>query len=288
MRGREGGAPGKGLRALARVAVFDLCGPVAHFRKYYTNSSSLTYGFPPRTALMGVVAAVAGLERDAYYETLAPNRASFAVVSLTPVRRLIQTVNYVRTKGEDLARLRGLGAARGTQVPLELLLPAGEHPTLRFRVFFGCADRALWEEVAARLRDRRPYFPLYLGLTEFIAEAEPVALAGPDDYEAVPPGVVVALDSVLNAGLLDGIMLGRNGGPGPRFVRERAPFAFGPGRTLEPPADMIYEAGARPLPVRLRCAAYRFRLPDRTCTVAFMEGDLCATSPTRTRGGAIS
>ncbi len=271
---------------MALVAVFDLCGPIAHFRKYYTNSSSLTYGFPPRTALMGVVAAVAGLERDSYYEILAPGRASFAVVGLTPVRRLIQTVNYVRTKGEDLARLRGLGAARGTQVPLELLLPAGEHLTLRFRVFFSCADGALVQEVAARLADRRPYFPLYLGLTEFIAEAEPVALAGPGDYEVVPPGGAVVLDSVLQAGLLAGVVLGRNGGSGPRFVRERAPFAFGPGRTLAPPADVIFEAGARPLPVRLRCPAYRFRLPDRTCTVAFLEGELCATSPTRTSGGA--
>ncbi|MGQ9531501.1 MAG: CRISPR-associated protein Cas5 [Desulfotomaculales bacterium] len=269
---------------MSKVAVFDLCGPLAHFRKYYTNSSSLTYGFPPRTALMGVVAAVVGRERDAYYEDFAPGRASFAVVNLTPVRRLIQTVNYVRTKEEDLARLRGLGAARGTQVPLELLLPAGGHCALRFRVFFACADGAVVEEVAARLRDGRPYFPLYLGLTEFIAEAVPVALANPGDYEVVPPGGVVALDSVLNAEFLAEVVLGRNGQSGRRFVRERAPFAFGPGRTLAPPVDVIFEAEARPLTVRLRCPAYRFRLPDRTCTVAFMEGPLCATSPTRTTG----
>ena len=86
------------------VAVFDLTGSMAHFRKYYTNSSSLTYGFPPRSVLMGVVAAVLGMERDSYYETL--DRGRFSVAVKVPGRRLMQTVNYTRTKKEDLGVLR--------------------------------------------------------------------------------------------------------------------------------------------------------------------------------------
>ncbi|MBE3582163.1 MAG: CRISPR-associated protein Cas5 [Thermoanaerobacteraceae bacterium] len=252
------------------VLVFDLIGPMAHFRKYYTNTSALTYGFPPRTALMGIVAAVLGYERDSYYQEL--DRGRFAVAVKAPTRRLIQTVNYVRTKKEDLPLLRRLGRVPGTQTPLEFLLPGGEHHLLRFRVFFAHPDAALLREAARRLKDGRPCFPLYLGLTECLATAWYVNLFGVREYQTVPPGTTVALTSVLNAAHLD--MVDLPAAETARLVRERAPYAFGPGRALRPPIAVVYEAGGRPLPVRLRSAAYRFPLPPPGGeeTVAFLEG----------------
>ena len=43
------------MRCIPLVA-FTLAGPMAHFRKFYTTTSALTYLFPPRTTLMGLVA----------------------------------------------------------------------------------------------------------------------------------------------------------------------------------------------------------------------------------------
>ncbi len=255
--------------------VFDLTGPMAHFRKYYTNASALTYGFPPRTVLMGVVAAVLGWERDTYYEAL--DRGRFAVAVKVPGRRLVQTVNYVRTKKEDLSELRRLGRVPGTQTPLEFLLPAGEHSALRFRVFFGHPDGELLDEAARRLSEGRSYYPLYLGLTECPASAVFVARLDQRACEVLPPNATVTLTSVLNASLLQDIVLGGAAAPR-RLVRERAPYSFGPGRVLRPPVSVIYEAGGQPFPVRLRVPAYRFRLagdgaaPGDEETVAFLEG----------------
>ncbi|NHM26261.1 CRISPR-associated protein Cas5 [Desulfofundulus sp. TPOSR] len=255
---------------MKRVLIFDLTGPMAHFRKYYTNSSSLTYGFPPRTVLMGVVAAVVGYERDSYYELL--DRGRFAVAVKVPGRRLVQTVNYVRTKREDLTELRRLGRARGTQTPVEFLLPEGDHRRLRFRIFFSHPDAGLVEEAAARLRENRTYYPLYLGLTECIAAGEYVALAGPDDYDVLPAGTALTLTSVLNAALLQEILLAGET-PSRRLVRERAPHSFGPGRILRPPVSVIYEARAQSLNVRLAVPACRFLVGDNAVeTVAFLEG----------------
>ena len=255
---------------MREVLVFDLTGPMAHFRKYYTNTSALTYGFPPRTALMGVVAAVLGFERDSYYEKL--DRGRFAVAVKVPPRRLFQTVNYVRTKREDLPLLRRLGRVSGTQTPLEFLFPGGEYRSLRFRVFFGHPDGGLVREAAARLREGRPCFPLYLGLTECLASASYVNLFGPGDYEPLPPGTPVALTSVLNAAHLEKVDFPAVSTV--RLLRERAPYSFGPGRTLRPPVSVIYEAGARSFPVRLRVSACRFPLPSGAGeeTVAFLEG----------------
>ncbi|WP_027357214.1 CRISPR-associated protein Cas5 [Desulfofundulus thermocisternus] len=255
---------------MKRVLIFDLTGPMAHFRKYYTNSSSLTYGFPPRTVLMGVVAAILGYERDSYYELL--DRGRFAVAIKVPVRRLIQTVNYVRTKKEDLTELRRLGRVRGTQTPVEFLLPGDNHRRLRFRVFFSHPDAGLVEEAAARLRENRTCYPLYLGLTECIAAGEFVALAGSGDYDVLPAGRAIELSSVLNAGLLQEILLAGEA-PFRRLVRERAPYSFGPGRALRPPVSVVYEARAQSINVRLTVPACRFTLRDNVVeTAAFLEG----------------
>lgn len=251
------------------VLVFDLIGPMAHFRKYYTNTSALTYGFPPRTVMMGVVAAVLGFERDTYYEVL--GRGCYAVAVKTPARRLLQTVNYVRTKKEDLGLMRRLQQVPGTQTPLEFLLPAGEAKSLCFRVFFSHPDAALVQQAAARLRDGRTCFPLYLGITECLAAARFIGLYKKGDYQELPPGTRTELASVLNVAHLDKIDL--SGGETLNLVRERAPYSFGAGRTLQPPITVVYESKARPLYAVLRAPSYRFcdALKGIDETVAFLE-----------------
>lgn len=255
------------LTANDTVVVFDLTGPMAHFRKYYTNSSSLTYGFPPRTVLMGIVAAILGMERDSYYQTL--DRGYFSVAVKVPGRRLMQTVNYTRTKKEDLGVLRKFGIVPGTQIPLELLLPDGIHHRLCFRVFFSHPDRDLLAETAQRLQEGCSYYPLYLGLTECPATAEFRGLFKPQEYQCLPEGTTVTLTSVLNAALLQKLVL--NGSAPGCIFRERAPHSFGEGRRLQPPASLIYTEGER-LIAQLHVAAYHFQIDSMSPDIiAFME-----------------
>lgn len=264
------------------VVVCDLIGPLAHFRKFYTNSSSLSYAFPPRTVLMGIVAAVLGWERDTYYEKLDPQKARFAVVVKVPVRRIMQTVNYVRTKVEDIERMRKLEGVGGTQVPLELLVPLGENPHLRFRMYFAHQNEDLIKELAIRLKMQKTHYPLYFGLTECIAQARFLYEGAPEVVH--PPGEEVMVHSVLNARFLRKPLLKGD----LALYREKAPFSFGPGRQLLPAASFIYETACRPVPAILSCTSYTFSLPDGQETVAFMEGDLWDTTRTKMVDAAIA
>lgn len=62
-----------------KFLVFDLKGKFAHFRKFYTNSSSLSYLVPPRTVIEGMVAAILGFERDSYYDMFSAENLLVAV-----------------------------------------------------------------------------------------------------------------------------------------------------------------------------------------------------------------
>lgn|GEM_PF-302427 len=255
------------LAAKKTVVVFDLTGSMAHFRKYYTNSSSLTYGFPPRTVLMGIIAAILGMERDSYYETL--DRGGFSVAVKVPGRRLMQTVNYTRTTKDDLSVLRRFGTVPGTQIPMELLLPDKEHSRLCFRIFFTHPDSKLLSETAHRLKENRSYYPLYLGLTECPAIPEYRGLFKAQDYQDLPAGENVTLTSVLNVTLMQKLVL--SGGTSGRVFRERVPHSFGEGRRLRPPASLLYTEGEH-LSALLHVDAYKFVFDEQEAdTVVFME-----------------
>ena len=149
-----------------KLILFDLAGPMAHFRRFYSNSSSLSYSFPPRTTICGLIAGILGMPRDSYYECFSTKRCGIGVSLRTPVRKIVQTVNYVRTKG-----LPEVDANSGhTQVPLELVQPVVGNKKLTYRIYFWHEDDRLMEKLWRQLRERRFIYPPYLGITECPAE----------------------------------------------------------------------------------------------------------------------
>ncbi len=161
--------------AFDKVLIFDLEGPFAHFRKYYTNSSSLTYLFPPRTVIIGLIAGLLGLpsERhtlkinEIYYEKFNTDKCLVAVSLRTRIRRMMQTVNYIRTT--SLSEIDGSAGGRGTQIPLEILVSEKDAKEITYRVYFYHMDEGIYAEFKDRLKQQMFVYPPYMGLTEFLA-----------------------------------------------------------------------------------------------------------------------
>ncbi len=246
------------------LLVFDLVGPMAHFRKFYTNSSSLSYPLPPRTVLMGLIAALLGYERDTYYEELGLERARIGVALRTPVRTVIQVVNYLFTKNE------GWDGSQGhTQIPLELILPKPPERRVGYRVYFLHADPELPQELYKQLEAGEYGYPPYLGLTECPARVEHPRLYGPeelewvhDPVEALPLGTAVPLSRLVELPPLERLA-------GCRLLKDRMPLDFHPDRRLESIAEVLWEAEGRPLSLRVRGEA--FRLPGEDTYGVFLE-----------------
>jgi len=160
---------------LDKVLIFDLKGPTAHFRKYYTNSSSLSYLFPPRTVISGLIAGLLGIpnekekdEKKRYYEQFSDENCFISVSLRTKIRKIMQTVNYIRTK--RLSELNG--SAGGTQIPLEILLPE-EAKELVYRIYFWYKNKNnIYSQLKQRLENQSFVYPPYMGLTEFLASIE--------------------------------------------------------------------------------------------------------------------
>jgi len=249
------------------IAVFDLVGPMAHFRKFYTNSSSLTYHVPPRTVLVGMIAALLGWSRDSYSDRLSLEKAHIGVALCTPVRTIVQTVNLLATDDNDWH-----GMKPRTQIPTEWVLPkAYEHPALlRYRVYFAHEDPAITEEVAWRVQERRYAYPLFLGVASCPAWAEGGAFYPVNKVSWVDDPTPVSIDTTVPIPRV--IAMPPEENVGVRILRDRMPLDLNPDRTLRAVADVLWEDNGRSLTLAVR--GRRFRLPeDESWHVFLAVGD---------------
>lgn len=244
------------------LVIFDLTGAFAMFRKFYTNSSSLSYPFPPRTTAAGLIAGLLGYERDSYSEDLGPEQCDIAISVRVPVRRVMQTVNYVMTEARSSVWARNTGgfdgSAGGIQVPVEWVFPALGEPRLRYRIFVHHRNPTFAQRLSDTLREGAHVYPPYLGVSECLGQVERVATL--EDWslsnrnEEVPLSTVVPSEAIAGSPRLEA---------GTQIVKERTAFALGADRRLLSIGDVLYERNCNPITARIGRpvfeAAYRSR-----------------------------
>lgn len=164
-----------------RVLIFDIKGPFAHFRKYYTNSSSLSYVFPPRTVVTGLIAGLLGYPNERakkgeiYYELFNTDKCKVAVSLLTRIKKFMQTVNYIKTKTDQESKYSFEALITGTrgsptQIPLEILMSDSEGlQEVVYRVYFYHCQEDIYLNLKKRLIEQKFIYPPYLGISEFLA-----------------------------------------------------------------------------------------------------------------------
>lgn len=215
-----------------RFLRFVLRGKRAHFRRFYSNSSALTYPVPPPSALLGLLGAALGLE-PGELPRLAGLRLS--VRPLGEVRTLFQTVNHLFIKANPLAEARGLAKEGRTQIPLQFLV--GERG-VGFEVW-AVGEEGLVEGLARAVLE--PAYPLSLGPAYALAwvPAEEVR-TGEARLQKGFTGPLLGLLEVEKLAL----------GPlpsGGRVFRDRFPVRLGPDRRPLRVAELCLEAGGLPL-----------------------------------------
>jgi CRISPR-associated protein Cas5h len=164
-----------------RYVTFRYAGKYGHFLRAEANANGVTYPYPPRTALLGLVGAVLGLDKDAPQVGLADAR--LAVGGVPPTRFWHKT--NVRKDPPAPLPWRVKKADKGT---------SSEQRNFRFsqewlwrpdyRVWAALAD-GVHAEFAARLRERRWHYTPSLGLAGMLADLDCVSEG---DAERLPAG----------------------------------------------------------------------------------------------------
>jgi CRISPR-associated protein Cas5h len=226
------------------LIIFDLTGAFAMFRKFYTNSSSLSYPFPPRTTVAGLIAGLLGYERDTYYGDLSLERCDIAISVRVPVRRVMQTVNYIMTEGSVWTKNAGGfdGTAGGIQTPVEWVFPKLDEPRLRYRIYVHHKESEFAERLDETLREGSYVYPPYLGMSECLGEVAHVATL--KDWELSVSEAETPLSTVVPSTAIAGSPILESG---VQIIKERTAFALGADRRLISIGDVLYERNCKPI-----------------------------------------
>ena len=257
-----------------RLLIFDIRGAMAHFRKFYTNSSSLSYSFPPRTTITGLIAGMLGIERDKYYEKFSCEKCKIGISVRVPIRKIMQTVNYIRTKSLGEINL----SAGPTQIPLEIVLPLTDDEQLDYRIYFYHITE-LFDEFRKKLAAKKFVYPPYLGLSEFIAEIRFIDSIEDEGIEILSnSSKPVDIVTPINAEQIQegGLIFEYSSGKILQYIKERMPIEFTPERRIKKVGSFIYEKNNNMAQLKIKGNYYRIRYQDPekgklTENIVFME-----------------
>lgn len=170
-----------------RLLVFDIEGLFAHFRKGYTTTSPVTYDFPPRTVLIGVLGATLGYDETTYIESF----------SLEKCRIGIRILKDNNTKSGYKIRLKenwreGPGGKAEiknvSQVGLEVL----RYPS--YRIYLHHSDKDTFNDIKSFLIKGESVFNPYLGLREFMCRIKYIS---DPSFKIRPENNFVKIESVI-------------------------------------------------------------------------------------------
>ncbi len=129
---------------MATIIVFDLRGPLAHFRRPDTLGTHATYPFITRTALRGLAASILGLPA-------VPSEVRCGIRLLAPVRTVVQELTM---HGKTWVAASGRADSFHRPTAIELVVQP------HYRIFY---KGPLSDELSRRLKACQSQYHTYLG-----------------------------------------------------------------------------------------------------------------------------
>lgn len=245
-----------------KLLIFDIKGYFGYFRRIYSTTSSLSYTFPPRTTIAGLISSILGYDRDSYYEQFSLKNSFIALQIRSQITRIVQTVNYFDIDSFTNDKFRGKSAP--AQIIQELLVQKLPYEQLWYRVFFNSVNNSIMEDLERRIKDKKFYYPPSLGTANNIANVEYVdkldaELLKKDEevpiYTIIPRSKIKYLEPQEERRI---------------YIEERVPVSFLKGREIEKVDDYIYEEFGRPLKVILNDEIFKFKIENNEIYGVFM------------------
>jgi CRISPR-associated protein Cas5h len=144
-----------------KILAFDIWGDYGYFRRGYTSTSTITYPFPSRTTISGLIAGILGLEKDSYHDIFNEDNSKLGLRILNPIKKININLNYVNTKEGFL--LSDINSNPRVQVQAEFL------KDVKYRLYVSLKDDDLMEELFSNLSEHKSVYTPCLGISECIA-----------------------------------------------------------------------------------------------------------------------
>jgi CRISPR-associated protein Cas5h len=253
------------------IISIDVCGKFAHFRKFYANNTAMSYFIPPRTTIMGMLAALLGREKDSYYKSMASDKIRIGIRVLCPLKKTFHRLNFLKILGPSDFR----GKQGRVQTPFEIVsgLQMGKDD-VKYRIYvsFYEAGRDIFEELKLKLEHRDFKYNLTFGTANFSASVEKFHVYTDEEFELSEDAVgyskihsAICTHKVKKIGFEENRKL---------LVEEElipSDFVDNNNRELSKMHRVIYSINDEPVPVLLEGEYYQLLNPGIPENITFIE-----------------
>lgn len=244
------------------VISFDITGKLAHFRKFYSNNTALSFSIPPRTTIMGILAAICGMPKDSYYELFSSENLDIGIASLSKTKKTIHRLNFLRVLGPSDFK----GRQGRIQTPFEVVSGHDiKNSSVQFRIFLH--PREIRPEEFEKLKSivilKGNKFPLTLGVANFNA-----SISNYQDYKSneFEPDGFVRFSSAINSENVQDIELITEDDNSISIVEEEqmpADFIANYNRELKKINRMLFSVSGSTIKAKLKSGNVAFQLINK-------------------------
>ena len=223
-----------------RVLVFDIWSDFAHFRRFETTTSPLSYPFPTGTAIAGLIAAMIGFSRDSYYTLFSRDNVEYSIKIINPIKKIVIPETIIKTdKGFYLWDIKN-EQGRRVPTPYEFV----KDPKYRIYIRFKSASlKEVYKKLKRLLENHQTVYTPYFGITEMIANFEFVG-----DFPAIPLSIKDDIKDLHSVARIDTIKIIPE--EGKRYGRETVPLYMDSDRKVLEYCNIIYEVNGKPIKIR--------------------------------------
>ncbi|MBU1782950.1 type I-B CRISPR-associated protein Cas5b [bacterium] len=211
-----------------KLLIFDLWGDYAHFKKHYTTTSPLSFPFPPRTTIAGIISCLIGLDKKEYLAYFGRDFAWISVRLLAPVKKIRLGQNLIDTK-------KGFfNIKQRTQIRIEYI----KDP--KYRIYFYHSNpKEIYQPLKRYLENHQSVYTVSLGLSGLLAN---FSFIGEYPLHKISSQDSVEIDSVVPSGQLSGRIEFEEG---KEYFSVNIPIEMQKGRVVTNYGEVNYERNGK-------------------------------------------
>jgi CRISPR-associated protein Cas5h len=141
------------------VLVFDIWADYAHFKKYFTTMSPLSFSIPPRTVIAGMIGAIIGIDKQKNPEFFSKEKTLIALKINQPIKKTKITMNNI--KAVSMNKIHRFENHKPTNY--EFIKDCS------YRIFVSVQETEIQQKIKAYLERHASYYTLNMGISACLA-----------------------------------------------------------------------------------------------------------------------
>lgn len=229
---------------MKKVLVFDIYGDYAHFRKFYTTTSPLTFSFPPPTTIAGILGAIYGTEKNIneHLKIFGNGNCRVALKILSPIKKTRIGINFLETKGKNLEiPMSDKKLAPRTQIKVEFI------KSPKYRIYVNHKDEKVFLRLCENIKNHRAVYSVSLGLSELLANFEYVNCFDFEDIEDkndVEISTPITTNNIISSSFIIE--------EGKKYFKEKIPIEMNHERVVKKFEDVIFEPECKKIKCKVK------------------------------------